>query len=161
MTNLRVGVLGADTKSGNLIRQAFTEHENKFTYYTNLVKCLPLSNNKIRYPSRSEMQACFTNLENEIDTLKPNKVVLLGKKVSSFVTNQLKINMMQMSSNLSYSLGSNCGIDYLEVYHPSYVSIYKRKYTEEYTRLLSGFANATVCTNEVSDDRRKRDKVTY
>ena len=52
------------------------------TYKTNLVKCLPLTEQqKLRYPSKKEMDKCFDNLVSEINAMSPKIVFLLGEKV--------------------------------------------------------------------------------
>lgn len=51
------------------------------TYKTNLVKCLPLTEQqKLRYPSKKEMDKCFDNLVSEINAMSPKIVFLLGEK---------------------------------------------------------------------------------
>ena len=63
------------------------------TYKTNLVKCLPLTEEqKLRYPNRKEIDSCFEHLVGEIQVMSPKIVFLLGEKVYSSVGKHLKIN---------------------------------------------------------------------
>lgn len=104
-----------NTNSGKIIEKIENNFENINFYKTNLVKCLPLDNNKkLRYPTRKEMDICIDNLLCEISCLKPKIIFLLGNKVSSYLEKYLKNNNMVINSKI------------ITIYHPSYIWIYKK-----------------------------------
>ena len=80
--------LDINTPSGQLIHQ-IEQHLTPYTIYkTNLVKCAPLDlNQKLRYPTTTEMNICATHLDLEIKELQPKIIFLLGKKVEDVVLN--------------------------------------------------------------------------
>ena len=85
--------LASNTNSGKLIHSIeFFNSEIDF-YKTNLVKCLPLKDGKIRYPSKEEMKTCFPHLENEINSINPRLIFLLGKQVATFVLNKYRVSV--------------------------------------------------------------------
>lgn len=124
--------LSPNTKSGLLIKSIEDRCDNVITYKTNLVKCLPLNDDeKLRYPNRKEVDACFENLLVEIKTLSPKIVFLLGEKVYSSVERHLNITFEKWE-NFEYKYIEHDGVYYVPIQHPSYISVYKRRYTEEY-----------------------------
>jgi len=124
--------LSNDTNSGKIIESIEKEFNNLYFYKTNLVKCLPLDEkNKLRYPEKEEMEACFENLIYEIKTLKPKIVFLLGNKVANFVIKNL--NNKKFLSSIPNSLKETINnITFETVYHPSYIYVYKRKEKDIY-----------------------------
>lgn len=113
--------LESNTNSGKLIYEIENRNKNMKYYKTNLVKCLPLDKkNKIRYPTKNEMEKCVNNLLIEINSMEPKIVFLLGNIVYSFVNEYIKNNNMHLKSKL------------IKVEHPSYIYVYKRKNKEEY-----------------------------
>jgi len=101
-------------------------------YKTNLVKCLPLKLDKIRYPLQHEMEKCFSNLRSELSELKPTVVFLLGKQVASFVLMKLCIEEYTLDANFGYKTFQVGAITYVPVHHPSFVLVYKRKHLKKY-----------------------------
>ena len=68
-----------NTSSGKLIEEIEKKRDDLTFYKTNLVKCLPLNEErKLRYPTENEMEMCIKNLLMEIRELKPRVVFLLG-----------------------------------------------------------------------------------
>jgi len=119
--------LSDNTNSGKLISSIeFFIPEVSF-YKTNLVKCLPLKDEKIRYPSKNEMKTCFFHLENEIDSLNPSLVFLLGKQVASFVLNKYGINEYSLDDDFFYESFEVENLKFIPIHHPSYILVYKRK----------------------------------
>jgi len=59
-------------KSGKLLRNAVGDDN----YFTNAVKCRPPNNRK---PLNDEIEACFPYLKDEIDNIKPEVIVFVGK----------------------------------------------------------------------------------
>jgi len=91
------------------------------SYVTNLVKCSTM-NNKV---NEDQMGNCLMYLLEEIELLKPEKIIALGKDVQTFLKN---------SENFS----SN-GIYY--IYHPNYVFSYNRSLLTEYKQEIQ-----KICT---------------
>ena len=132
--------LDPSTKSGSLMKEIEQYSLSSLRFYrTNIVKCLPLVGNKIRYPSKREMRECFPNLLMEIQTLQPQLVFLLGKQVSDFVTSALDIQVSDTSSTFNYESYYKDGVTYIPVHHPSYILVYKRKFIEDYKIGISRF----------------------
>ncbi len=110
-----------NTNSGRIIEKIENNFGDINFYKTNLVKCLPLDNNKkLRYPTRKEMDICIDNLLCEISCLKPKIIFLLGNKVSSYLEKYLKNSNMVINSKI------------ITIYHPSYIWIYKKKQLDKY-----------------------------
>lgn len=108
-------------------------YRNELTFYkTNLVKCLPLKQDKIRYPLQHEMEKCYPNLENEIRELEPSVIFLLGKQVAGFVLDKIGIHAFDLNENFTYRVFQVDGIAYVPVHHPSFVLVYKRKQLKKY-----------------------------
>lgn len=131
MTNDEIP-LSPDTKSGALIKQVEDALGEISTYKTNIVKCLPLdANQKLRYPNRKEIDACFENLITEINQLQPKIVFLLGQKVYSSVERNLGISFSKWE-DYDYMYQEKDGVYYVPIQHPSYIAVYKRKYINDY-----------------------------
>lgn len=124
--------LSPNTNSGSLINQVEYFYNDIKTYRTNIVKCLPLDNNKkLRYPETEEINACFQNLIVEINEVTPKLVFLLGEKVSKAIQKNLGITFPK-SKDYNYSWKEYNHIYYISIHHPSYISVYKRKYMQSY-----------------------------
>jgi len=120
--------LSPTTRSGALLAEIESIFEKSVIFYkTNLVKCLPLKQNKIRYPVAHEMEKCYPNLELEISKLEPKVIFLLGKQVASFVLSKVGISNFVLDENFKYQ-----DITYVPVHHPSFVLVYKRKQMTKY-----------------------------
>ena len=125
--------LSSETASGNLISMIEEPYLHQLQFYkTNLVKCLPLKNDKIRYPIQNEMEKCFPNFELEIKELKPTIVFLLGKQVSSFISKKYSIKLGTFSKKFKYEPFLVNGITFIPIHHPSYILVYKRKFLKKY-----------------------------
>jgi DNA polymerase len=125
--------LSGKTNTGKLISQVEESNAHSRFYKTNAVKCLPLNANKIRYPNRSEMKSCQSHLQEEIATLKPKLVFLLGKQVAEFI----KGEAIAFSDDFNYSTFKKDGVTYVPVHHPSFILVYRRKLVSKYTESLS------------------------
>ncbi len=128
-----------NTKSGSLLRSVSDEVKNKSIYFTNMVKCLPLKDNKIRYPNKSELTLCLENFKYELNELKPEKIVLFGKQVSNHFLEHFNI---KEKSNHYYNGFTVCQWKHIPVLlspHPSYILIYKRRHLEEYKQSIVSF----------------------
>ena len=126
--------LSSETNTGMLIHKIEKLCENVSFYKTNLVKCLPLTEQKkLRYPNRKEINCCFEHLVSEINTMSPKIVFLLGEKVYSSVAENLKIEFEKWDE-FEYRYKEYNGIYYVPIHHPSYIYVYKRKYMEAYIK---------------------------
>lgn len=124
--------LSPDTNTGMLIRKIEEVCEEVTTYKTNLVKCLPLTEEqKLRYPNTTEIDCCFENLLGEIRSMSPRIVFLLGEKVYSSVAKHLKIDFEKWE-DFDYHYKEYKGTYYVPIHHPSYIYVYKRKQMDDY-----------------------------
>jgi uracil-DNA glycosylase len=136
------------TRSGALIDEIEKPFKNKMSFYkTNVVKCLPLNNDKIRYPVRDEMEKCFSNLELEIDRFKPSVVFLLGKQVATFVIGKFSKTEIVLDDKFKYHSVISQGIRYIPIHHPSFILVYKRKFTEDYINSIQSFFSSAIISN--------------
>lgn len=73
--------LSPETNTGMLIQKIEELCGEVITYKTNLVKCLPLTEEqKLRYPNRKEIDSCFEHLVGEIQAMSPKIVFCWEKK---------------------------------------------------------------------------------
>lgn len=121
------------TPSGRLVQEIETGYRRSFKFYkTNLVKCAPLTGNKIRYPFEHEMSNCFPNFEWELKMLKPSTVFLLGKQVSTFVLKNFTNQKVNLADTFNYKPINIGGTNFIPVHHPSFILVYNRKNLEKY-----------------------------
>lgn len=133
--------LSPETNTGMLIQRIEETCEEVITYKTNLVKCLPLTEQqKLRYPNRKEIDSCFEHLISEIHTLSPKIVFLLGEKVYSSVGRHLKIDFEKWDE-FEYHYKEYKGTYYVPIHHPSYICVYKRKRMGEYIESVERIIN--------------------
>ena len=126
------GPLSPQTNTGMLIKAIEESLGDTITYKTNLVKCLPLNDNKkLRYPNKKEIDCCIKNLEYEIKQLSPKIVFLLGEKVSNSVGKYLDIEFDKWN-DFDYYYKEFQGVYYIPIHHPSYIYVYKRKSIDNY-----------------------------
>jgi len=125
--------LSPSTRSGALVAEIESSFGDSLSFYkTNVVKCLPLKKDKIRYPMQHEMEKCYPNLEAETKQLRPKVVFLLGKQVASFVLSKLNLTQYTLDENFKYDVFSIDGVFYVPIHHPSFVLVYKRKNINAY-----------------------------
>jgi uracil-DNA glycosylase len=125
--------LSPTTRSGALVADIESAFEKSIQFYrTNLVKCLPLKQDKIRYPVTHEMEKCYPNLESEVNELNPQIIFLLGKQVASFVLSKIGVFDFRLDENFKYKVFTINGITYVPVHHPSFVLVYKRNKMNKY-----------------------------
>jgi DNA polymerase len=134
-TNRNDTPLSQNTNSGKLIQSIEFVLPNVSFYKTNVVKCLPLKDDKIRYPSLSEMKNCYSHLETEISNFNPKIIFLLGKQVAKFVLNNYK-KEASLSDNFNYSLHFCNWNIYIPIHHPSFMLVYKRKKLSDYMQSI-------------------------
>lgn len=125
------------TRSGALIENIEVPLRNEITFYkTNLVKCLPLKEGKIRYPLEHEMEKCFPNFEFELNELSPSIVFLLGKQVATFIMKKMGVKEVALSENFKYESFQINDMTFIPIHHPSYILVYKRKFLNKYIKSL-------------------------
>lgn len=129
------------TRSGSLVHSIEAPFRTQFSFYkTNLVKCVPLQGEKVRYPVAHEMEKCFSNFQWELEHLRPKTVFLLGKQVADFVLRKFGLAKLSLSESYQYETVKFGKIRFVPVHHPSYILIYKRKllhcYIEGIQRLI-------------------------
>lgn len=136
-----------NTNTGKIIEKI--EANNKYFYKTNLVKCPPLyENSKLRYPNKDEMNFCFENLLFELITIKPKIVFLLGSKVANFVLNKLKSKKFKKETNQEI-LDILENIEFHNIYHPSYIAVYKKKDEDRYVQKVQNIISSKVTSFDV------------
>jgi len=133
--------LCAKTNSGKLICKIESSMKDIQFYKTNIVKCLPLRDSKIRYPNSKEMSACYNHLIDEIKAFKPKIVFLLGKIICDFVQKKENISPTKLHSNFEYKKFHILNTTIVPIHHPSYIQIYKRKQVDRY---ISALENITM-----------------
>jgi DNA polymerase len=121
--------LSDQTRSGALLRQLVSQVPTHPAYFTNLVKCVPLQNGKIRYPSREEMDACLDNLLREFQTVSPERIILLGRHV----------RWTKSHDPVGSAVGVYGDVLLMAAYHPSFMLIYRRRQIETYKQSVLEF----------------------
>lgn len=128
------------TPSGSLIHRIEQPFTEKIAFYkTNLVKCVPLIEDRIRYPLEHEMEKCYSNFAWELEQLNPNTVFLLGKQVATFVLKKMSSARPEFKEDFTYRPIKVNGIKFIPIHHPSYILVYKRKNIEQYIKNIQGF----------------------
>ncbi|MCE5175474.1 MAG: uracil-DNA glycosylase family protein [Bacteroidales bacterium] len=135
--------LSPNTNTGKLIHSIEFFFQNKSFYKTNLVKCLPLANNKIRYPSAKEMTCCVSHLKDEIQSFKPKLIFLLGKQVATFVLREFGVMDYTLDEDFDYSSYSFGNTLFVPIHHPSFILVYKRKRLQEYIKSVEKIIGET------------------
>jgi len=85
----------------------------KDVYICNVLKCRPPDN---RNPEPAEIAACRTYLETQIDTLRPEVIVALGKFAAQFLL-ETEEGIMRLRG----TWGSYRGIPVMPTFHPSFL----------------------------------------
>lgn len=101
-------------RSGKLLREILWEHgfDEENVFITNAVSCRPPDN---RTPTKTEVVACSTWLEYQIERVKPKYVLLLG---NTPCLSQLGVKGI---TKLRGKPVERDGITYLPTFHPSFV----------------------------------------
>jgi uracil-DNA glycosylase len=123
------------TRTGALISTIEEKLKDEISFYkTNLVKCVPLKDGKIRYPIENEMEKCFSNFQYELEELKPSVVFLLGKQVASFVMKKMGVKEIELPEDYKYKPILIKDTFFVPVHHPSFILVYKRKHLNSYIK---------------------------
>ena len=95
-------------------------------YISNIIKCRPPNN---RNPLNVEIEICSKYLDKQIDIIKPEIIVALGKFASSYIFKKFDLKFEGISRNHGkiYSINSTFGkLKIIPIYHPA-ASIYNKK----------------------------------
>lgn len=116
-------------------------------YITNTVKCRPTtSEGNNRAPTDEEIRICGDWLKQEIDTVNPKVIVLMGNTALRAFFRDLKISNVAGEELCGHSLSKKRDVRLFALYHPA-VLIYK---TEYYKPLyLMGLTNLKRLLEEV------------
>ena len=87
------------------------------------------------------MDKCYPNLKDEIATLKPTKIFLLGTQVAQFILSKYLINTNTLNEHFNYELYVLNNIVLIPIHHPSFVLIYRRKNIDNYIKGVSKLIN--------------------
>lgn len=115
--------LDSRTRSGKVVDdlEGIANKYKFLVYRTNLVKGAPLdSNGKLRYPNQKELDTCFKYLANEINSVKPKVIILLGDIVRQNVSKKLGVVLDKPTDN-SIGMVEYKGMKIYTLYHPSYL----------------------------------------
>ncbi len=138
--------LSPSTRSGKLISDIENVCDTDITFFkTNIVKCLPLNGNKIRYPELKEMDKCFPNLEDEIASHKPKLIFLLGRQVADFTLKKYGNSLGNLGADFNYNTYKVNDITFVPVHHPSYILVYKRKFIADYVYGIKNIVEKHLC----------------
>ncbi|AFZ82570.1 uracil-DNA glycosylase [Candidatus Kinetoplastidibacterium crithidiae] len=109
-------------RSGKLLDQmlnAIEIHRDRETFITNIVKCRPPAN---RNPKLEELESCRPFLLEQIDFLKPSKILVLGKFAANAVLNN-SLSIRELRGKVHYFSSGNKSNDIPVIvsYHPAYL----------------------------------------
>ena len=105
----------SSTKSGQVV-DSIIKKINFECYKINFVNYAPIdSGGKLRYPTKKEIESAVPDFVNSVANLRPDLIVSFGAIVSDELR---KIDLMN--------------IQIICEKHPSYISVYKRKFLDEY-----------------------------
>ncbi len=150
-----LGPLSSETNTGRIIQMIEKDIPNMVTYKTNLVKCPPLNERgKLRYPTNAEIQTCIKNLDDEIKSLTPKIVFLLGEKVSLAVANYYQEHFEKWRGYKYYYTDIG-GCYFIPIQHPSYIYIYKKRDVQEYISGIRDVIRRVLEVQKNSDEEGK------
>jgi len=92
-------------------------------YVTNLIKCSSSSNTI----NETWINCCILHLLNEIEILRPTKIITMGSQVYDFLS--------------VYFTNNNIQIKIQNIWHPSYVFSYRRVSKEQYIKKIKKAAS--------------------
>lgn len=105
--------------AGQLLRKVLNEIDFNDFYITNIVKCRPPNN---RDPRQDEFEACKHYLIHQINTINPQKIIMLGGVAAKFLLNINKSVLKMRKEIYDY--------DYIKTYvtyHPA-AALYNKSY---------------------------------
>lgn len=130
--------LSCGTITGSIIKRMEDLIPMMTFYHTNIVKCLPLSDNgKIRYPTLTEAECCFGNIFYEINILSPKIVVILGNMAAGFFEKAFHCRLDKRNGS-NYTVTQLDSMRIIPIHHPSYIYVYKRNELEKWIKYVSG-----------------------
>jgi len=128
--------LDKSTQSGKLISMIEDECTRFVFERTNLVFFTPKdSKGKLRYPNHQEMKESMPILEKKVKLFQPDIIFMLGNQVSQFIISEKKLTVTnKYNTKNTFELNQKI---FIKLYHPSYISIYRRKHIPEFIGAIS------------------------
>lgn len=120
-----IPAFSSETASWKILQELKNRLPESNLYFSNLVKIAPLDiNGKLRYPNHEEMLSGLLEIKKEILTLKSDLIFLCGNQVSEFIKNNLSLVDHPFVKKM------------IKIYHPSYISVYKKHQKEDYINTI-------------------------
>jgi len=92
------------------------------------------------------MEKCCPNFEDELATLQPSIVFLLGKQVASFVLKKFSNKQANLPKDFKYDQIIINDTTFVPIHHPSYILVYNRRNIDNYVKSLRRLCEA-ACYN--------------
>ena len=105
-------------RSGMLLDRAISETGIKNFAIINIIKCRPENNRK---PTKEEIEACSTWLEQQLNLLNPKIVILLGNTSLNYFFPDKTITRTVEETTLSGKTFTKDGRRFIAIFHPSYI----------------------------------------
>lgn len=133
-----VSPLSEESNSGKIIKKIENSLPNLSFYKTNLVKCPPLTTDgKLRYPTEKEQDHWYPSFINELKSVQPKLVFVLGSLVSNYIFKKNGVKKIKgFDPNFKYEWFDINNVHFVPIHHPSYIHVYKRKKIESYVRSI-------------------------
>ncbi|MDD4931076.1 MAG: uracil-DNA glycosylase family protein [Candidatus Colwellbacteria bacterium] len=107
--------LDSRTQTGKIIDAISDLIPGVMAYRTNLVDRAPIDDKgRLRYPTKEEIEECIPHLEKTVAEISPDIIVSLGKTTEASLSKRFE--------------------NHISISHPSYIAVYKKKFSEEYIR---------------------------
>ncbi|KYK32025.1 MAG: DNA polymerase [Thermoplasmatales archaeon SG8-52-3] len=94
-------------------------------YISNILKCRPPKN---RNPLKKEIKSCSEYIDKQIDIIKPNLIIPLGRISISYIFNKFKFPFQKIN-RIHGKIYSKNNLKIIPIYHPAAV-IYNNKLKE-------------------------------
>lgn len=91
-------------------------------YHSYLLKCTPMLDNKSRKPFKHELRNCFLHFMEEVNTLKPKAVLLMGQNTYLTVLSSLGIPFKKWQG-VYFDIYEHNQICYIPISHPSMLDV--------------------------------------
>jgi len=129
---------------GRILREAIAAHKKELEelfYLTDIVKCWPCEDNRNRTPLQSEIENCKKWFDMEIEVLKPELILALGKMSAELLLNE-SITMKEAHGKV-FIHESNTKV--LVLYHPSNIDFFMKR--EVYILQLKNVFGSLIKSN--------------
>ena len=122
--------------------QSWQRNGHEF-YYSYMCKCLPLLDGVQRKPFKFELQACFPHLQDEIRTLKPQAVFLMGNSTYLTFLSFLRIPFRKWKGFYFEPYVHN-KTPYIPITHPSLIAKNNMRNYDQYLDGLNNVLNRCI-----------------